>query len=107
MSSAGTQAVACPARDDPAFIRAQAYVRFPGMTGVSAYRCAFDRAGYDDGLFARHGIAFHPTLERAVVKRKAEFLAGRYAAGRHSNGLACHTQALAWGRTAARHGRLA
>jgi len=35
---------------------------------------------YDDRLFAELGIAAPPSLDRAVAKRRAEFLAGRLAA---------------------------
>jgi enterobactin synthetase component D len=47
---------------------------------VSCYRCDFSVAHYDDGLFAEHGIECARSAARAVTKRKAEFLAGRYAA---------------------------
>lgn len=47
---------------------------------VSCYQCEFDTSCYDDSLFVRHGIEADPLLEHAVVKRKSEFLAGRYAA---------------------------
>lgn len=46
------------------------------------HACRFDVAGYRDELFAGHAIAFAPQLERAVPKRRGEFLAGRLCARR-------------------------
>ncbi len=50
------------------------------LANVCAYRCKFDEAYYEDALFSQHQIEYVPVLDRAVIKRKAEFLAGRYAA---------------------------
>ncbi len=47
---------------------------------VSGYQCKFDNAHYQDSLFTQHDIDYAPSLNRAISKRKAEFLAGRYAA---------------------------
>ncbi|QQP94935.1 4'-phosphopantetheinyl transferase family protein [Lysobacter enzymogenes] len=46
------------------------------------HACRFDVAAYRDELFAEHAVAFAPQLERAVPKRRSEFLAGRVCAGR-------------------------
>jgi 4'-phosphopantetheinyl transferase EntD len=53
----------------------------PGFAGpISVYCCQFALADYTDELFAHYGIAFPPSLHKAVAKRRAEFLAGRYCA---------------------------
>ncbi|WP_284079373.1 4'-phosphopantetheinyl transferase family protein [Herbaspirillum aquaticum] len=40
--------------------------------------CTFDREAYHDGLYAALGMAQPAQIMGAVVKRKAEYLAGRY-----------------------------
>ncbi len=44
------------------------------------HQCDFAVKGYQDTFFTELGIAFPDSLNRAVNKRKAEFLAGRYCA---------------------------
>lgn len=51
-------------------ISADAAVRYCKVT--------FDREAYSDAEFARLGLQFAEHLQRAVVKRKAEYLAGRF-----------------------------
>jgi enterobactin synthetase component D len=46
----------------------------------AAFELAFDVAAYSDSAYKNLHIVFPETLVRAVAKRKAEFLAGRYAA---------------------------
>ncbi|MEH6416121.1 4'-phosphopantetheinyl transferase family protein [Pseudomonas sp. CGJS7] len=46
------------------------------------HACRFDLHAYHDELFARHAIAFVPQLQRAVAKRRGEYLAGRICARR-------------------------
>ncbi len=62
---------------------------FPGKIA----RCHFAVDAYHDGLFAELGVVFPPSLTRAVPKRRAEFLAGRYLASvvLHSLGYARFT----------------
>jgi 4'-phosphopantetheinyl transferase EntD len=43
-------------------------------------RCHFTLAAYRDDLFTELAVFFPPSLTRAVPKRRAEFLAGRYLA---------------------------
>ncbi len=62
------------------FIVNEELFALPNLANVCAYRCEFDEAYYEDALFTQHQIEYAPALERAVIKRKAEFLAGRYAA---------------------------
>ncbi|BDX04996.1 4'-phosphopantetheinyl transferase family protein [Planctobacterium marinum] len=52
-------------------------------------RCHFDLSRYDDSLFNEFAIVFPEALKNAVPKRKAEFLAGRYCAGRALQALRC------------------
>lgn len=42
--------------------------------------CRFDLAHYQDQLFQTYGVCFDSSLNKAVAKRKAEFLAGRICA---------------------------
>lgn len=51
---------------------------FPGKIA----RCHFAVTAYCDALFAELGVVFPSSLLRAVPKRRAEFLAGRYLASR-------------------------
>ncbi|QWP77606.1 4'-phosphopantetheinyl transferase superfamily protein [Lysobacter sp. K5869] len=67
----------------------QDFLRDAGDIEVEAFgrrflghACRFEVAAYRDGLFAHHAIAFAPQLERAVPKRRGEFLAGRLCARR-------------------------
>jgi len=49
-------------------------------TGVRLVSCEFDSGSYDPALYTELGIDRPESIERAVAKRQAEFLAGRYAA---------------------------
>lgn len=55
---------------------------WPGGSAVVRSTCFYDVARYDESLFGVLGVAQQDHLSRAVVKRKAEFLAGRYCARR-------------------------
>lgn len=55
---------------------------WPDDSAVVRSACFYDVARYDESLFGVLGIAQPDHLKRAVVKRKAEFLAGRYCARR-------------------------
>ncbi|HAH2770906.1 4'-phosphopantetheinyl transferase family protein [Escherichia coli] len=48
---------------------------------ISVCLVAFDKSYYRDTLFTHFSLPFPNMLESAVTKRKAEYLAGRYAAG--------------------------
>lgn len=62
-----------------AFILSEQQV--PWFSGpLSVYYCRFSVSAYSDQLFADYRIVYPPTLNSAVAKRKAEFLAGRYCA---------------------------
>jgi enterobactin synthetase component D len=51
----------------------------PLFQGLLA-KCDFDVNEYRDELFAAYGIAFPDNLQKAVAKRRAEYLAGRFVA---------------------------
>ncbi|MFI2811733.1 MULTISPECIES: 4'-phosphopantetheinyl transferase [Microbulbifer] len=58
-------------------------VELPGLSGVAGL-CAetrFDPGAYDDQLYQTLQVTFPRSLARAVPRRRAEFLAGRYLAG--------------------------
>ncbi|WP_168194941.1 4'-phosphopantetheinyl transferase family protein [Chromobacterium phragmitis] len=50
----------------------------PLASGVAALRCDFMVDAYDDVWFDRMGVTRPASLERAVAKRKSEYLAARY-----------------------------
>ncbi len=64
------------------FITAVGWLNLPQATQFSGKiaRCHFSVDAYHDGLFAELGVVFPSSLTRAVPKRRAEFLAGRYLA---------------------------
>lgn len=47
---------------------------------IGQYWCAFDTGSYGDNLYPALGVPFPDSLNSAVAKRRAEFLAGRYCA---------------------------
>lgn len=53
---------------------------WPNDSAIIRSACLYDAARYDESLFSILGIAKPEQLQRAVTKRKAEFLAGRYCA---------------------------
>lgn len=44
------------------------------------YQCKFNKSAYRDSLFEKLGICFPSSLQKAVGKRRSEFLVGRYCA---------------------------
>jgi len=74
-------------------------IRLPG----TALRASFNVGAYRDDLYTLLGIEFPTHMGRAVAKRKAEFLCGRFLAGlaleqvtgrRHGIGIGEHRQPL-------------
>lgn len=53
-------------------------VSMPDLPDSSLLSCRFAPAHYHDSLFLRHGLPLPATLAQSVVKRRAEYLAGRY-----------------------------
>ncbi len=47
---------------------------------VVIYHCEFAKDHFKDSLFGELAVAYSDTLDRAVAKRKAEYLAGRFCA---------------------------
>ncbi|MDN0123200.1 4'-phosphopantetheinyl transferase [Yersinia aleksiciae] len=68
----------------------------PLFHGVLA-KCDFDVNEYRDELFAVYGIAFPSSLHKAVNKRRAEYLAGRFVARQVLNMLEIRDYPLANG----------
>ncbi|CRY53392.1 MULTISPECIES: 4'-phosphopantetheinyl transferase family protein [Yersinia] len=69
------------------FIRNFTFAALPasGLNGQPQFhgllaKCDFDVNEYRDELFAVYGIAFPGNLHKAVTKRRAEYLAGRFVA---------------------------
>ncbi|CNK67264.1 4'-phosphopantetheinyl transferase family protein [Yersinia proxima] len=60
-------------------------------------KCDFDVNEYRDELFAVYGIAFPGSLQKAVAKRRAEYLAGRFVARQVLNMLEVRDYPLANG----------
>jgi enterobactin synthetase component D len=63
------------------FISEEGFVDWFGGASIPYY-CWFDNSCYEDSLFDSLHIHFPSSLSTAVVKRKAEFLAGRYCVRR-------------------------
>ncbi len=56
----------------------------PTFSGtISLNHCCFSLSAFHDSLFKEHNVYFPAELDRAFLKRKAEFFAGRYCA-KHS-----------------------
>lgn len=53
-----------------------------GRKLLPSYQCRYHIAAYQDSLFDAFAIAFPLQLERAVPKRRSEYLAGRFCAQR-------------------------
>lgn len=53
---------------------------FPHMTDVILLSCRFDISAFNTSLFSQYGIKLPSKLSKAVPKRQAEFLAGRFLA---------------------------
>jgi enterobactin synthetase component D len=53
---------------------------FDSKTGVSLFSCRFNLDHYTPSLFHQLNISCPPSIQASVVKRQAEFLAGRVAA---------------------------
>ncbi|WP_419236979.1 4'-phosphopantetheinyl transferase family protein (plasmid) [Photobacterium leiognathi subsp. mandapamensis] len=58
---------------------------------------AFERQYFDPSLFSDFGIDCPAPLSRATTKRQAEYFAGRLAAQRALQALACHTHEVPMG----------
>lgn len=66
---------------DDAFIsRIDVAAGWPNDSAIVRSACLYDATRYDESLFRILGIAKPEQLQQAVIKRKAEFLAGRYCA---------------------------
>lgn len=66
---------------DDAFIsRIDVAAGWPDDSAIVRSACLYDATRYDESLFRILGIAKPEQLQQAVIKRKAEFLAGRYCA---------------------------
>ncbi|WP_219821236.1 hypothetical protein, partial [Xanthomonas arboricola] len=50
--------------------------------GLSIFKTEFDSAHYNSRLMAEIGPAYGALIDKAIVKRKSEFIAGRYCAHR-------------------------
>ncbi|ARB85522.1 MULTISPECIES: 4'-phosphopantetheinyl transferase family protein [Yersinia] len=86
------------------FIRNFTFAALPasGLNGQPLFhgllaKCDFDVNEYRDELFAVYGIAFPGSLQKAVAKRRAEYLAGRFVARQVLNMLEVRDYPLANG----------
>jgi phosphopantetheine--protein transferase-like protein len=67
-------------------------------TNVATHHCQFNRELYKDELFSHLGIQFPASLIKAVTKRRAEFLAGRYCAETALQQLNIHNSVIGTGK---------
>lgn len=65
----------------PKFIFDESFNQWFSIDG-SVFHCRFSVDSYQDDLFDEYKIKFHDSLQNAVIKRRAEFLSGRYCAQR-------------------------
>ena len=61
------------------FILSGRFLSLSTWPKILAYECRFDRSKYSDTLWKRYNIPLHNSVKNAGIRRKAEFLAGRYA----------------------------
>ncbi|MFB0857586.1 4'-phosphopantetheinyl transferase [Enterobacter cloacae] len=73
----------------PPFISTAEMGRIVPLPALRYCMVSFVMSDYHDGLFAEWGIPFPAKLHSAVVKRKAEYLAARYAAQRVLQSCGC------------------
>lgn len=66
--------------DNPPFIKSQGWFNRISEDNVLIYHCEFAKDHYKDSLFGELAVPFSELLDRAVDKRKAEYLAGRLCA---------------------------
>lgn len=78
-------------KHNDSFIVVEGFADWFNLT-IPMYYCEFEQENYSDHLFVQMNIPFSDSLKNAVVKRRTEFLAGRYCAmhsmrvhGVHSN----------------------
>lgn len=62
----------------PAFFREIEPIILPDAPHVALLRCRFDLAAYDDGLFSQYQVTFPNAIRASVLKRRAEYFAGRF-----------------------------
>jgi len=67
-------------------------------TNIATYHCRFSKEHYEDGVFLQLGIEFPTSLNNAVTKRRAEFLAGRYCAAKALQQLNVHNSVIGTGK---------
>ncbi|AXY33326.1 4'-phosphopantetheinyl transferase family protein [Yersinia pseudotuberculosis] len=86
------------------FIRNFTFAALPanGLNGQPPFhgllaKCDFEVNEYRDELFAAYGIPFPGSLNKAVIKRRAEYLAGRFVARQVLNLLDIRDYPLATG----------
>lgn len=63
---------------------------FDKLPHLILFYCKFNKSSYEDALFQQYNILHPDTLQNAVKKRKAEFLAGRYCANKVLEAHAIH-----------------
>lgn len=68
--------------DDGFVFDAGAFACVAAGRDLTGYACRFRSDGYRDDLFAAYAIAWPSQLDRAVVKRRSDYLAGRICARR-------------------------
>ncbi len=73
-----TQSILMKPLDD--FFEQCHFLNFSNLDKVALFRCDYNNTHYRRDLFGIVDITFPSSLNKAVVKRQAEYLAGRYAA---------------------------
>ena len=62
------------------FINKLSIFNLDNLPNLNIYQCIFDVTAFDSILFQQLSIHYPKNIQSAVIKRKSEFLAGRYCA---------------------------
>lgn len=62
----------------PKFFNQIAVLKLPHIPHVTFLHGQFNLDAYDDALFTRYNVAFPQAVRGALIKRKADYFAGRY-----------------------------
>ena len=83
------------------FLLSEGWFNLMTIEGVIIYQCEFNKEHYRDEHFQMFGIEFSDTVSSAVVKRKSEFLAGRYCCKKVLSSVGIHDFEIVVGKNRA------
>ncbi|NRA59572.1 MAG: 4'-phosphopantetheinyl transferase superfamily protein [Psychrobium sp.] len=65
---------------DKVFILSEKVLFIPNLINIVLYKCVYDNSAFKQNLFESLDIKPALSLSKAIIKRKSEYLAGRYCA---------------------------